>query len=282
MNTLILCLMRGVPILLHSIAFTMLYRTKYTNKFKQVQRFYLLNLSFVEISLCILSIITIISRGHPVNFYFLWLRLFTFNTMFFVLYIMLTLDRFLIAFLNLRYYSIVTLAKVGSIIGCLYGLVFFISIIIYIVYPRNGDFPHHLTNYFWPIGDVVYIVIAIVTYIYIFTSSRKMKPHRGIGMGHHSRRSRIPSSTVLIVSYLMTFSIPDFIWAGFDLSDKNLSTTLQTVAHGWYSFGFCVDAIIYIFSLKSITCHWPYVRRFKRSVIHKFSQDTIEVASRLK
>lgn len=255
----VVCTLYVVPFVFHLIAFYLLYRTKYTTKFNQVQRFILLNLSFSEMGLCIFICLLSIFNGHEINFYFLSIRLIIFSSIFFFSYVVLTFDRFLMVFLNLRYSSVVSLQRIRRLFAGCYGAAVLSTIIVCLLLRAKNQkaFYRYWVVYFWPVGDVFCTLIAIITYTYIAVS-RKLRQKKVGTIWNSSRRfSMRSSSTLLVLSFVITFVVPDSVMFALFLSSANGAHPfgVDTVLHVFYSFGLCADAIIYIFSLKSV--HLP-------------------------
>lgn len=268
-------LLRLLPLLLHIIAFTILYLTKYTSKFNQVQRFFLLNLSISEMSLCFIPIIRNFINVENIRFYLYCLQLFGFNLMFYLSYAVLTVDRFLVVFLHVRYKCIVSLQRVRRLFACFYGMAFLGTITLCLLHSQDEkELSGDIAVYFWPLGDTLCTLIAVGTYMYIFLVRKKLQ--KSIGINNSSRSSAMSSSTLLIVSYVVTFAIPDFLSTAFAGSNTRKPEGLKIFINASYCVGFGVDALIYIFALKSI--HLPRIFKSTRSIIHKFSrQQTVEV-----
>lgn len=272
----------SLPISLHLIAFSMLYRTRYVNKFNQVQRLYLLNLSLSEMCFCVLSIIKgNLSKESTAYFYVAAWKQFAAVMMFLLSYLMLTIDRFLIAYLNLRYPAVVSLQRTYRLYALCYGISCLVSMAVCLFHPQDYLLlSRHATTFIWVPGDIIFVVIAIFTYTYIFLTRKKMR-HNIVKndvakSGHCSLKT---SSTLLILSFVIFYLIPDVILSCLFLASDSLENYehyTEIVSTICFSSGYSIDAFIYIFSLKSISipsCKEGLFSQCFRVRLRKFTEE---------
>lgn len=243
-------LFRSFPVIFHSIGFVMLYRTKYTKKFNKVQRFYLLNLSLSEMVICILNIVQgYVSKESITRFYLSAFHKYTFVLMYNSSYLMLTLDRFLMAYLNLRYQVVVSLQKVYVLYFIIYVLSCTVGVMLCLFRPRDYDqLYRHAIMFVWLPGDILIIIASMVTYAYIFLTRKTVRTK----ITTRKATSFKNSSALLIASYVICFAVPDFVLAFFYLARNNLPKSGALLLNILFSMAYSIDAFIYIFSLKSV------------------------------
>lgn len=267
---------RSIPIFFHFIAFNILYRTKYSSSFNRVQRFYLLNLSLLEMGICSSSLIEGNLKHDSIEkFYISVFQKCSIVVVFFFTYVLLTFDRFLLVHLNLRYPIVVTMQRVYRMYIFLYSSSFASAIVTCMVHPHdNNQLSHNATIYLWIPGDLIIIVVSVATYLYIFL--RKNYFNKTIGGKRKSRQcSSMAPSTLLVLSFVLAYAIPDLTYAYYHLFKGTISDPIHCIFSGIFSFAYSIDAFIYIFSLKSVRLMFGRQENPVIAVIQKSQQSNV-------
>ena len=253
-SEIILYTFRGLAVTLHCIGMYCLIKTKYSRVTFKVQRIYLINLSVSEIFLCSMSIVRRAFQDYLSNDIIYYIICFQYGGMvvvFYSAYILLTLDRFAIVFYNIKYNLKVTETRVRRVFYCVYAInVVLISMLVY-VHPTDIKLLiSNLTKYLWLPADLICIALVSVTYAYIFITRKKNI--KKLFPTTRKQRQMKPKVTViptlLILTFISTFAIPDILYAVIEDIDINLSGFFSAV----YGVGYILDAILYIFMLRSI------------------------------
>ena len=252
--------LHGTATALHMYGFYLLYITRYMTNFKMVQRFYLLHLSFSEASISVLSLIrTILSPRLSEKHVFMFhvVQYGTLNVLFYVTYIILTIDRFMVAYLNICYNLIMTLTKIRRCFYVIYLWMILCGVLLMLFHPMNiKKLYKHIVIFMWIPGDISFSMIATLTYSYIALKKRKMLDCRLPTHKHSKSAVYLPS--LLIISFVVFYIIPDLINAGLFLTHVEIPLWFTLLTESLISFGYVADAILYTFSCRTI--------RIKRSV----------------
>ena len=174
-----------VASILHSFGFFVLWKVKQKNPYLATQRLYLMHLSVSENIYSIFyglyfvfdltfenstwkTVIYIIAGGGAYVWYLLIL-------------IMLTIDRFLTVYFNIRYIAVWSIRKAKQVLALCF-LVSFTASIFFAIYLQNLKEAYvFLTLYIWVPVDSLFVTVSIFTYIYIYWNilKRKNKVARG-------------------------------------------------------------------------------------------------------
>lgn len=235
-----------VPIILHVIGFCLLCRTKYKQNFGKIQRLYLLNLSLVEILLCVVRL----PPQTIQNIYIECVAAYG-STMLICTYFLITMDRFLMAYFSIRYNLLVTMRQARWM--------FLVSHIISACLPSitilqcKYRYQTVLFQYILLPAVFVYLLFTAFTYTYIFISNkrRKNKVTRSTTTTKqkHTYPQLLPS--LLIVSFVVFFLCPALTFAYFSfLAPPHPIVSFVLIL--CYSIGYSLDALLYIFSLNTV------------------------------
>ena len=159
----------------------MLLKSKPSQTFNEIQRFYLILLSSVDciyaISYLTKEILELIQYSGRDNH--LDMLHFATGVFFYILYIglmtLLTLDRFLSVYLNLRYYLYWTLHRAKIAFGCL-------VLITCVTIPMFMSDTVRAMRWvpvliLWPFMELVFLLVATVTYTYLFQKLQNIRFH---------------------------------------------------------------------------------------------------------
>ena len=201
--------LRGLGALLHVVAFYFLWSTRYDVKYNRIQRYHLLNLCVVETVVCVGGFLRIALIGHASEnalFYVTSVLYVPVCCKFYATYLMLTFDRFLIAYLLYRYSSVMTLQRARITYYCLYVLFVVIAIVTLLIHPVNmGVLFETVLTVIWVPLDTLFVFTAIFTYLFIAVSTRKRRKQlRRFKISRHcfGSGSAAMLPTMLIISSL--------------------------------------------------------------------------------
>ena len=282
-----------IATILHAIGLWLLSFIKHSPTFGSIQRLFFINISTCDILGCILSISSkiaeivapewskqesIMHRISISGMYIWYIGLMT----------LLTMDRFLSVYLNLRYHMVCTLRRAKWILS----LLFIFSVTCTSVCLNIGTTIQVETVmvHAWLVLDGVFLCVALLTYIYFF---RKIKSNRRresatlpppyreglltrqtspiIDSKQQQRQGRTRkistkikktitslkrsffTPSLLIGNFIMFWLLPDQIFFWLNMMHKRLvSPLLIGVLLNLYPFGILLDAIIYIFFQREI------------------------------
>lgn len=249
--TIIESMTYAVSIILHCIGFVLLYQTKYKSTFSQVQRFYLLNLSFFEIimacSLLTMSYFPFLSREY---FLLEYLTLGGVVTMIVSMYFLITLDRLLIVYLNIRYNTVVTVKRVRWIFCGFYGISFTQATLFFTLNLKLEIVKIYKTYVFLTVS-FLYILFAGFVYTYISLSNRRRERNLSIQTSRQ-RKCTTVLPMLLITTFIAFFIIPSIIIGTFYLHNSDMPDDIKLSMNVMYAVGLATDAVLYIFSMKRI------------------------------
>ena len=168
---------------------------------------------------------------------------------------LLTIDRFLVFHLNLRYLILWPSERLLKTLKVVYLISFlnYISIAcLFFLKPIDWD---HISNimfigYF--IWDVIYIIQAVGTYCYIFIEYKKqkglVKHYKAQPSNRDNLRLLIPN--LIIVTHIIFFCIPDFVTGPFQFGIVDLNeSSFRKIAIA-YKILWLADPIISIYNFK--------------------------------
>ncbi|XP_057310176.1 substance-K receptor-like [Hydractinia symbiolongicarpus] len=271
-----------VPLVLHSIGIVLLL-TRSTNVSRS-QTIFMINLSLSEICLSATGAAYIVLYtfygGQNFAYHISMICFLTSCLPYYAVMYILTLDRLAEVYLNIRYplYWSARKTKYCMITLWLITLCLLFSLFVYIrIEPLHGcaklvDFSY---AYGFPCGDLVFVIIAILTYFYIIKKIRQKrkvtarisipietitfhKENISTRKGHRQNKGtslHLLLPFLLVVSFVLFIEIPDFI---FFLAYRNVignSFALEIAVNIMYSIGYSTDAFIYVFlstSLKNL------------------------------
>lgn len=263
---------------LHSVGLVLLYmvRSKIVET-SFIQYVYIVNLSVVELLSSLLYVLhtVLIVNGKPaLLFYIHCLQ----NGGVFVWYtlvmIMLTFDRFLEVYLNIRYYIFWSLKKTIVVLVMIAVIPLAFTLYLFTIKDKRDLF-RLLTFYCWPICECSFIVVALATYGYFL---KKIKSHRVTQQSLSLQQSNIETQatsdlsasvqrsasrfrqaargftlpTLLISTYLIFWVFPDMFYLVSILHEKTYPAAVQSVFTVMYMLAFASDAVIYIFGYKPV------------------------------
>ena len=179
--------------------------------------------------------------------------------------ILITLDRFLVFYLHLKYetYCSRTKYRIALIILGTFSIMSYIPALCFGLRAPTS-FGRRLVRYIYPVFEIIFIIVAISTYSYIFWKhqasilSRKemgrvtLKPH----LKNHFKLL-VPS--LIILTYFCFMIIPNFIKLCNSLGIIE-SREIFRIAYILIPIGFLADPVIYIFNTGASI---RYIKRYR-------------------
>ena len=277
---------------LHCVGFWALWNVKQTNPYLITQRLYLLHLSLSEnchsFFLGLYFILSKYNKPKWANYAFI-----CFGGGAFIWYlsimIMLTVDRFLTVYLNVRYLAVWNIRKTKRVLVVCFLVGFSFNLLFLLTIPTFEKALDFFSTYLWFLVDNIFILIAILTYIYIFR--RVYKPSREIGdnkegvksrawtvtsntneafetvviSGDPERRSaasvsnkpKFPMRTfliplLLITTFVVFIGFPDNTYFWYFVLNKERPPVMDSLFFIFYPMGIMSDAIIYVLFAKDV------------------------------
>ena len=240
-------------ILLHILGLYLLHKP---NPLEVNQKLYLIQMSILEIMLVACQNITIYLKIFVNNSsYQGYASLITYavglswnNIM-----IMLTVDRFLQVYLNIKYVLYVTERRTKIIIFFCYlvGICFGILLIALNLMFNIG--PRIMHSYFYPIYGTIGVIIFSVTYLYIYKRIRVGRMPQKVQSTNHgkSRHRGIFVPFWIMVTFITFILVPSTIFV-FAFDTPKYEKYTRYIWRLLWSIGFIADALIYIIFNKPI------------------------------
>jgi len=264
-----------IPVILHVIGLYLLYATRRTY-FNHTQRLYLIALSTTELFMGTMKIVQrvcYIAGAERVGFYF-WMVQTSGGFLFYTLtMILMTFDRFLEVFLNLRYSLICTKRRTGFTL--------LVTLLLSIIFAAStcGSYSDYNTThsvmvlYFWPTTEITFIIVAVFTYSYLFAKIRtnryqlkqlvKQLPrmrsetdkavNRRRNLQYIKKRFYLPS--LLIATFVLFWFFPDLVEFFFLLRGIDVTSLESLVINLGYVLAMATDALIYVFLSAPVRRH---------------------------
>ena len=178
-------------------------------------------------------------------------NIFTMLNYYFIM-VLLTIDRLLVFYLNIRYASRFNFKKLLKLIfsAVTVSFVTTVTILILIVLRKRTWQQFESVIYIMFLSfDIPYILLAIVTYSYIFIVYRRhLKLKKNIQGSNNKEHFKLLVPSLIIGTSLIFFILPDFLNVTYRYNLIIYSNDLVTfVATILYRIGWIVDPLIYIF-----------------------------------
>ena len=171
----------------------------------------------------------------------------TFN--YYFIMILLTIDRFLVFYLNMKYHFYLPPKKITRLIIVVSMTLFTCTIIaaIFIMLNKMSRLYYWNMLYFlYVIIDISYILLVMSVYIYIFSVyKRQKKIRKNCKDNNDSFKLLIPS--LLIVTFIIFSIIPDLFLTGAYYQIYYVSDNVKEMPFILFRIGRIVDPLIYIF-----------------------------------
>ena len=162
---------------------------------------------------------------------------------------LLTIDRFLVFYLNVKYHIRFPPAKVLKMIQIVIAISLIPTItfaVLILLVKISLEQLGSICFVSYLIFDAIYILIAIATYTYIFkVYKRQVKMRRNSTRNKENFNHLIPG--LIIITFITFAIIPDFYNMTRIYKIINSHETIADIASVFYRVGWMVDPLIYIF-----------------------------------
>ena len=242
---------------------------QYRNGVQNPQQLFLINLaateSIINFLKCLSSILYMasptalyIQQCQP---YVRTLRGYGFNSVYYLTMIYLTFDKLFDIILNIKYPLYWNEKRTSNLLKVTWTITITTAITISIIYHYTGyDFLGILDMYVYPIFDFVFIIVAILTYGFIFHQYKetRMPPTQNTSnIASPSAfqvfvKSRFYIPVLLISTFVVFMAIPEMIHLSFVYMERKPGVTMKTTLKIFWSFSYLGDAIIYIWMKPSV------------------------------
>lgn len=271
---IILVTLNITNVILHSLGCYLLTEIN-KNGAQSVEIMYIINLSACEAIMNCLELIrrvALLTHLHPdvestvatVNQYILIVMFTGVSFVFYCDMIYLTLDRLMNILLDIKYplYWCETKAKYLLSGTWCAGLIMCATVSV-LRYSIGFDWEGAFFKYFYPGINIGFIMLAVVTYVFIFKQYRKtrmnpvrLKNNAESQDGENTqqddsawtvfRNSRFYISVLLILSFILFMVVPDMTYLMYGIINEKKNDDLAAACWISYAISNCVDAIIYI------------------------------------
>jgi len=266
-----------ISFILHTLGFALLLQIKKFDTFGETQRLYLVNLSLIEALYSAMAVVDVLIYRSLKYIQFAVTLLFDgfLYTWYIVVMTALTFDRFLTLYLKLRYMSVWTTCKTKLVMTSCLFISFAVSIALYATHSDNDGLLSTLTIFVWPILDGAFLLVAVCFYGYLantmkaanqvsaVVAPKKFTPSDTVYLppiknkqctrkmttfclGRVKRGFLVP--TLLISSFVLCWFIPDMIYFGHELLDREIPYSIHIDV--LYPLGILIDAVIYVLRWK--------------------------------
>ena len=248
-----------LSIMLHSIGIFLLL----TLKHRRNQDIIIMNLSIAEISMSLCDFSqNILSRYHNVSAFHIKVLTITQCSLFvvpsFLIMIVLTVDRFLEVYLNIKYHTYVHKFKVKVSLSICWCAGMSIAILLLTLKFRSINSAAIIFKFIFPSVEGMFLLVALVCYIYIFNKFKEMKKTPTVPSIVRKKLecARIFPPFLIILTFGMFVVAPDTVNLYlFYISEKGTNFHANILLL-FYVLGFISDAVIYIFLQKSMRLHF--------------------------
>ena len=268
------CAICSVVLILHIITQVLLYRRKHSLKNKN--QIYLLTALFLtESMLAVKSILRASLDLENLESDWLydimaWLNDYL-SVCLAILYYsftsFITLDRFFVFYFTVTY-SI--RCKPRTLLKCIYTILV-ISLVLALVLIASSSFEREkyqkiqgIMFFIYIALDVLFILIAVITYTYIFTKYRQHKRNLSINTRRKEKdqfKHIIP--TMIIVTHILFTVLPNFMFFFMKLNILEATATMIGIMKLMYRSGWFADPLIYVFGTSSLNCKNKRIEVFK-------------------
>lgn len=248
------------PILLHIVGIYILCSTKYSTTFNKVQRFYILNLSAAELTLSLVifmkhHIKPYVSR--EVLYYVQCVEQGYISCLLYIILFIITIDRFLMVHLNFHYHLVITVKKVRLIFSLVYTALLMVPLTLAVTSKNDPDILYrNILFYFFMPADVTFTLSVSSIYGYIMYTRRARDKITKTKSKALQKQNNLRIQTLLPALIIFTFFlfvvIPHLTYTCFKLLGIQVNELMQISLNTSYGTALSLDALLYIFSCKSI------------------------------
>ena len=200
--------------------------------------------------------------------------------MYMSLMILITIDRFLVFYLNLKYTLYWWRRKTRIVLITLRTF----SLLSYIPAATHGlknrqDVLRKLVRYIYPVFEMIFMIIAFGTYLFIFRKHKKSLASqvKKYGRNRHKKSNnkfRLGVPTLIIVTCFIFIVIPNLGKLCFSLKIIAVPKLVQ-IAYFLTPVGYLVDPVIYAFNARKFRLHVTHLISPQFACIADENQDEL-------
>ena len=261
--TIVVVLILNVTVIFIDIVAMVLLITVKQNNVKRSQKILLIAMCLTELTYAVLNIfqqLCYFTNVRNVGKIFLIFNFVSIFFMYIFIMVLITMDRFLEIYLNIKYRLLWSPQKTKIVLVIALGISLFLLIPAFLF--ETKDVIHFGTLFIYPTTEILFIIVTSVAYFYITKqvlryrrNSKRLKQQlqRNNAVIYHKKPSdqfKIILPTLIILTFLCFMVVPNTIalFAFLDILPPNHGE----IVYIFYPIGFVVDAIIYIFHLRSL------------------------------
>ena len=271
-----------ITLILHSVALILLRMMKNSNLHEN-QKLLLIVLCTTELIYGVVDIAQKTAK-HLNNIGIIYkcfwvLNVITVVLMYMLVMTLLTIERFLAIYLNIKYGLLCPFKKAKIALTVIFIICLFASIPGIVISLNNHVYVGRaLVRYIYPAFEICFIVVAIFTYFYITKQIYKHRRNREKLKRQlnqtkrfchikqsSSDRFRIFVPTLIVVTFLFFTVFPNILKLCYSLKVL-ASDFVVEIAYIMIPVGFIVDPVIYIFNLKVVRSKFRSILRRNNSV----------------
>ena len=276
--TCALLVLSSINVVLHALGTSLLVSLYRTCQYKE-QQVYLIHLSISECLINLLEVLRISidllkltgearSITEEVRYYTLILSFTGISIVYYCDMMYLTLDKLMDIVLNIKYSLYWNVRRARLLLTMTWVIGLSSSVVVSVChYYFKFDWKSAFFVYFYPIIEFAFILLAVVTYGFIFRkytqAHRRIPGVSGVSLNLTNsrynasawqlfRRSRFYIPVLLIVTFLVFFVVPDLTYLFIGIIQNKRSKLLLTICWICYAISNIIDAYIYIFVQKSV------------------------------
>ena len=247
----------------HIMALRVLINKK-QRRLKGNQKMLLITLSVAELTYAVVNIGKLLCSLYNLinlNDAFFTLNFVARFWMYWVIMTLITIDRFLEIYLNIKYNILCSPKKTKTVL--IIAIVISVLLLVPAFHVKKETLISFGILFCYPMLESFFIILALVTYLYIFKQVQRHRKstlkvqkqlrrnNRVITRMHFGNRFKVFVPSLIIITFIFFMCIPNtislFILKGF------VKPELQGVVFILIPIGLVADPVIYIFSLKGIS-----------------------------
>ena len=256
----------SIPILVHSFGIFLLLQVRGVAD-DRPQFWHILALSVTELTYSVHRLIHGIFEvyhpmSEPIKVPYLLFGQCGLVTLFVLLMMVILFDRFFEIYFHLRYPLFYSAEKSRKLIALVIAFSFVTYVITVLRFNTLQDTRRFLGLYLWPFLSIAFILSSIAVYAYIhwkyFYFDRhqsRITPHEDQQSEPKRKRRHLLLPTILISSFIFSWTLPVLIVFIFRLKGSPLTGPLNTITYTIVLLGLVGDAIIYVLI-------YPPIRRY--------------------
>ncbi|XP_012554412.1 uncharacterized protein LOC105843510 [Hydra vulgaris] len=229
-------------IFLHIVGLYMITQNKIFGMHK-IDRLIIINLSVAEIFLSGIFLLFAILNFAEKEIE-IWIRVLIkfFIFAYYITIFLLTLNRFFILYLDVKYESVITKKKAKIIL--FFSWICSLAFAYFTLKPSKNIAYVHLSL------DVGVSTLYIFVYAYVINLSYKMSKKKSLLQKRKSLLQTLVLPALYVSTYILFTAIPHFIYAPYYILDKTINKHLELVLDIFSSLSYWNDAVIYIYTKK--------------------------------